>query len=295
VNNFWTRAITGTVFVIVMVGCIYFNYWSLTGLFFLISILGLNEFYGLLDKAGYKPNRVIGLFVGALTYAMFAFHYSFALYDEYVIPMIFPFIVLIFFAELYRKQEKPFVNIALTITGILYTVMPFALWVNFSCPFIAKSHNDLIDALTGFVQPQYSPHILLGFFFMLWTNDTGAYIVGRLLGKRKLWERISPKKTWEGFIGGVILSIAIGYVISIYYTDLTPTVWMLMGFTIGVFGTLGDLTESMFKRSIDVKESGGILPGHGGILDRFDGVFLSTPFVIALVQIMQFIPTVLHS
>jgi phosphatidate cytidylyltransferase len=131
--------------------------------------------------------------------------------------------------------------------------------------------------------------VLLGFFFILWTNDTGAYITGRAFGRHKLWERISPHKTWEGFAGGVILSVAVAYLISHFYTEFSPLLWMIIGFTISVPGTLGDLVESLFKRSIDVKESGGILPGHGGILDRFDGVLLSTPLLLALIQIAELV------
>ncbi len=133
----------------------------------------------------------------------------------------------------------------------------------------------------------YNPHLLLGFFFLLWTNDTGAYLVGRSIGKHKLWERISPKKTWEGFFGGLILSIIIGYVISLYYPELNYILWIVMAALVSIFGTMGDLVESVFKRSIDAKDSGSILPGHGGILDRFDGVFLSTPFVLVLLQLVE--------
>lgn len=133
----------------------------------------------------------------------------------------------------------------------------------------------------------YNPHLLLGFFFLLWTNDTGAYLVGMSIGKHKLWERISPKKTWEGFFGGLVLSVAMGYVISLFYNELHYILWMLMGFIVSCAGTMGDLVESAFKRSIDAKDSGSILPGHGGILDRFDGVFLSTPFVLVLLELVQ--------
>jgi phosphatidate cytidylyltransferase len=285
VSNFWQRAITGTVFVIVMVGCMMWSYWSLCALFFLISMLGLNELYSILNKHGnLHPQKSIGMAVGAILFLLFAFRYQFT--SELIFTMMIPLLVAIFFVELYRKRESPFINISVTILGIIYVVLPFALWVNFVCPY-TTFHNQVIDQLANAFLPaiMYNPHILLGYFFILWTNDTGAYITGRTMGKHKLWERISPKKTWEGFIGGIVLSIAVGYLISHYYTELSPILWMTIGLLVGVFGTLGDLVESMFKRSVDVKESGGILPGHGGILDRFDGVLLSTPVILAVIQI----------
>jgi phosphatidate cytidylyltransferase len=116
---------------------------------------------------------------------------------------------------------------------------------------------------------------------MLWANDTGAYLVGSKLGRTKLFERHSPKKTWEGLIGGIIITGIAAYIISIYFTELTVDQWIWIGLLISCFGTTGDLIESMFKRSIDVKDSGGILPGHGGLLDRFDGLLLAAPVVYA--------------
>jgi phosphatidate cytidylyltransferase len=126
----------------------------------------------------------------------------------------------------------------------------------------------------------------LGFLIMLWANDTGAYLSGNFLGRTKLFERHSPKKTWEGFIGGVLISAVAGYIISIYFKDLQWSQWVIMAVLISCFGTLGDLVESMFKRSINVKDSGGILPGHGGLLDRFDGLLLSAPIVYAYLYLI---------
>ncbi len=245
-------------------------------------MLGLNELYTILAKYGtLHPQKWLGMVVGAILFLLFAFRYQFT--PELIFTMMIPLLVGTFFVELYRNKETPFINIAATILGIIYVVLPFALWVNYVCPY---SRGSLLSV--------YDPHILLGYFIILWTNDTGAYVTGMTMGKHKLWERISPKKTWEGFIGGAVLSIALAYLISRYYTELSPLLWMTIGLMIGVFGTLGDLVESMFKRSIDVKESGSLLPGHGGILDRFDGVLLSTPLVIAILQIAAMIGTMLN-
>lgn len=123
---------------------------------------------------------------------------------------------------------------------------------------------------------------------MLWANDTGAYLFGVKLGKHRLFERHSPKKSWEGFIGGIFTSVLVGYIISYYFTDYAFYHWLIMAFIISCFGTLGDLVESMFKRSIEIKDSGKILPGHGGLLDRFDGLLLSAPVIFVYLYLITY-------
>jgi phosphatidate cytidylyltransferase len=149
--------------------------------------------------------------------------------------------------------------------GIIFAIIPFTF-------FYALAY------LNG---PSANLHYPMGFLLMLWANDTGAYLVGSKLGRNKLFERHSPKKTWEGLIGGIIITALVAYIISRYFTELSTTQWISIGVLISCFGTIGDLIESMFKRSIDVKDSGGILPGHGGLLDRFDGLLLAAPVVYA--------------
>jgi len=272
VSNFLKRTFTGAIFLVIMIGGIAWNRYSLTVLFFAISMLGLDEFYKLLIKSGHEPQRKLGLLCGGTLF--FLITISTLIGGQAVLYLAFVLTASIFLAELYRNKQTPFQNIASTLLGIIYIVMPFALWVKF-----IKGYSSDMGV--------YNPHLLLGYFFLLWTNDTGAYLVGISIGKHKLWERISPKKTWEGFFGGLILSIVTGYVISLYYPELNYILWIVMAALVSIFGTMGDLVESAFKRSIDIKESGGILPGHGGILDRFDGVLLSTPFVLVLLQLVQ--------
>lgn len=126
---------------------------------------------------------------------------------------------------------------------------------------------------------EYNYQIVLGFFFLLWANDTGAYLVGRKLGRTKLFERISPKKTWEGSIGGGLMGLGIGYMNALLFPDLSLINWLVVALIVLIFGSLGDLVESMFKRSLNIKDSGKLLPGHGGLLDRFDGIFIAAPIV----------------
>ncbi|TND09782.1 MAG: CDP-diglyceride synthetase [Bacteroidetes bacterium] len=282
-KNLIQRCITGSLFVIVLVGCIIGHPLSFGGLFLLITILGLWEFYGLAEKAGAQPLKTYGTLVGAFLFAL-AFlakrDHNFALLLA-VLPMIF----LVFFAELYRKKDHPFTNIAFTLTGILYVALPFALW----CLVIVPTHT----AVSGWLSEQplfsYRWHLFLGFFILMWTSDTMAYVCGRLFGKHKLFERISPKKTWEGTIGGGLFALGAAFLVAHFWKDIELVHWLVIAGIVVVCGNLGDLTESLFKRSINIKDSGNILPGHGGILDRFDAALLASPFVACY---LLFIPSV---
>lgn len=275
-NNFWTRSLTGTVFVVVMIGGIWWNYWSMTALFFLISILGLWEFYSLVKHKGIYPQKIIGIFLGISVLTFFVS--ANRLMDDYMnyssAAVIF-LVLLIIIAELFRNAENPFSNIAFGLFGVIYITIPFAALT--------------IPSLEGglFSEYRYIPNYVLGYFFLLWSNDTFAYLVGRAIGKRKLFERISPKKTWEGTMGGILCTQGIALLLSVYYQELEMIQWMILGLIVSVFGTLGDLVESMFKRSLGVKDSGSILPGHGGILDRFDGVFLSSPIAVTYLMMIR--------
>lgn len=260
-NNFVKRTLTGIAFVAVLLGCTFFGQLSFSILFFVITVLGVWEFYSLSETVGNKPQKIAGTLASAVlfkTSALFCMH----IYDHRILLLNIPFIFLIFILELYSKSDNPFQNIAFTILGIMYVALPFSL-LNY------------ITTYGG----NYSYEILFGFFFILWSNDTGAYLAGSAIGKNKLFSRVSPGKTWEGSIGGAIASYVVAYFISGWYTSISRLDWMVITTILVVIGTLGDLVESLFKRSINVKDSGNILPGHGGILDRFDSLILATPFV----------------
>ncbi len=260
-NNFAKRSLTGIVFVALLLGCTYWNQYSFSILFFVITILGVWEFYSLSETVGNQPQKVLGTIAGAVLFKTSAL-VCLQIYDHRILLLNLPFIFLIFIRELYTKSEKPFQNIAFTLLGIIYVALPFSL-LNF------------ITVSTG----NYSYQILFGFFFILWSSDTGAYLAGSAMGKNKLFPRVSPGKTWEGSIGGAIASYGVAYLISNWYVGISRLDWMVIASILVVIGTLGDLVESLFKRSIHVKDSGNILPGHGGILDRFDSLIMATPFV----------------
>lgn len=270
-----TRTITGFLFILTIIAGIYFNQYISMALFILIVILGIEEFYGLVKKSKtIKPLK----FWGNLTGFILITTLCLASLNMVGLKLVFIPVIMIFstfLIELYRKKENPFINIAFTLLGICYVVIPFAML--FHLGFYVDNH----------FSSTYSFQIILGFFIMLWTNDTGAYLAGKFLGKHKLFERISPKKTWEGSFGGAALTILAAYVLSIYFTNLDLTNWIVIAILVAIFGGLGDLVESMLKRSLNIKDSGNILPGHGGILDRFDGLLISVPFIYSYLYIIS--------
>lgn len=258
-----TRAITGFFFIIVMLASVLLGHYVF-GIFYLaLSLVCLHEFFGLNIKSGIQPNRTTGFLNAIAIYTIFAF----ITYQD--TPLLHKLLFLvtltvgaIFVQELFKISTSPFTNIAYTMAGLVFVTIPFTFF-----------------HAMAYVKGGFNFHFPLAFLLMLWSNDTGAYLVGRGIGRTKLFERHSPKKTWEGFIGGVVIAGGVGFIISRYYTELPWNQWVSIGVIIGCVGTLGDLVESMFKRSINIKDSGGILPGHGGLLDRFDGLLLAAPIV----------------
>ncbi|CAN5482516.1 phosphatidate cytidylyltransferase [soil metagenome] len=267
-----TRAITGFFFLIVMIGSFLLGHYVFGAFYLVLCSFCLYEFYTLIRQNTASPNVIAGILNGMLIYAAFALlTYSVefpqpALYGSHTAYKMLLLLTLtsgaIFVQELFKRAESPFTNIAYTYLGIIFTIVPFTFF----------------HAL-AYIKGEFSFHIPLAFMILLWANDTGAYLVGSKLGRTKLFERHSPKKTWEGFIGGIIISAGAALIVSHYYHELLWSHWVTMAVLISCFGTVGDLVESMFKRSINVKDSGSILPGHGGLLDRFDGLLLAAPIV----------------
>ncbi len=263
-SNLVTRTITGVFFVLLIVLAILAGqiYFSILLLFF--NIIGLWEFYSLIEKKDVAVSKLAGIITGTFLFvsnALIALNYA----SREVLYFNFLFIFLIFLYELYRKNPNPFNNIAFTFFGILYVAVPFSLLNYFANP--------------EFLPNTYIYELLLGFFILVWVNETLAYVVGISFGRHKLFERVSPKKTWEGAIGGGLFCIGAGLLLSYFFSKISITDWFIISCIVVVFSTYGDLFESMLKRSTNTKDSGRILPGHGGVLDRFDGVFMAAPFV----------------
>lgn len=268
-NNFWQRLITGTIFITVLIGAIVLGGLVMHIIFGLIVLFGLLEFYTLFDKTDSNPQKFIGTISGTCLYifSILAIYYG-SLFGIIAIALSLGIFVIITIAELYRNKTKPFENIALTLVGIVYLVVPFILL------------NQLSTRAEG-VTILHHTNPLLAIFILTWSNDTLAYVTGRLFGKHRLFERISPKKTWEGFIGGVLFAIVAGIILA-YFLEDSYLKYITYAIVVSVIGTLGDLIESMLKRSVDVKDSGSIFPGHGGILDRFDAIIYVVPIIFFL-------------
>ncbi len=245
------------------------GHWGYFGVFLLICVVTLVEFYSLMGLAGEKPLASFGTLVAVAIYTISFLHLTNSLSSD-VFYLIFFLLSFMFLIKLYNPEDKyPFRNIANTILGIVYVGIPFSLM-----------HFIVI------YEGEYHPEILLGILFILWASDTGAYFSGRMFGKNKLFERISPKKTWEGSIGGAVLASLIAWAVAYFSAIFDIYEWLSIAAVVVIAGTYGDLVESLFKRSIKIKDSGRILPGHGGFLDRFDGLLLIVPFVLALVKIV---------
>lgn len=258
-----TRAITAFFFTIVMLGSIFLGGYTFTFFYLILSLAALFEFFGMIKTAGIRPHRNIALFAAALIFLMTAGYHLLQFETKYML-FIVPLIFSVFISELYKKEKIPFSNISYTFVGFIYVTVPFCFFYSL-----------------GFIQNQavYNFHLPLSFLLMLWASDTGAYLFGMKFGKTRLFERHSPKKSWEGFFGGMFTSVVVSYIISLFFTEINPLVFGGMAILIVSFGTLGDLVESMLKRSLNVKDSGNILPGHGGFLDRFDGLLVAAPVV----------------
>ena len=262
-NNFTQRVITAIIGAAVIISAILWNEWAYFFAFFFICFVSQLEFYKLVGLDGKIPLKFWGTFNGLLIFTLsFLIEKNILSADYYF--FIFPSACAVFFIKLYKKTEKkPFTNIAFTFIGIIYIALPFAL-LNIST----------------YSQGTYSYQIILGILLILWASDSGAYIAGSLFGRKKLFERVSPKKSWEGSLGGSTLALLMAFVLSTYFNDLLLIEWMIVGGIMIVGGTYGDLVESLFKRSIEIKDSGSKLPGHGGFLDRFDGLLLASPLLV---------------
>lgn len=274
-SNFVLRTISGILFVAGIIGSLIIGKVTFLVVFGAILVLSMYEFYNLTLKARIKPQIFLGILIG-LSFFIGSYLYTVGGIEALFLLGFIPLIMSVFIFELFRNHRRPFHNIAFTYLGILYIAVPISLF-NF---FVFDSTS---------VSITFSYEILLSYFILIWANDTGAYLFGVSIGKHKIFPRISPKKSWEGFFGGLIFTTIIAWAISRYFHNITFAHWLTIGLISAIIGVFGDLVESMFKRSLEVKDSGKFLPGHGGILDRFDSVYLSAPVVYAYLKIMMIV------
>ena len=281
-RNLLVRTASGAVLLGVVLGAAYGGKYAYGGLLLLIVIVGMWEFYNIAAAKGDEPRRTLGITAGVVLFVT-----SYFLFDGYVDPMpsmfsvdmilggVLYFSVLIplcFIVELFHESETPLRNVATTLLGVLYVAYPMSLMLFIPLLF------------TG----EWLPEAFLFYLFIVWGNDVFAYLTGVTLGKHKMCPRISPKKSWEGFIGGVVGAMAMGAVGS-YVVGGGLGMWLGLALVVAVTSVFGDLVESMFKREAEIKDSGNIIPGHGGMLDRFDALLISSPFAFVYLLCVSFV------
>ena len=275
-KNFIQRAITGLIFVAVLIGCIIGSPLSFGLLFSIISAMATAEFCNLMNKhEGVCVNRNICV-LGSVSLFLCFFYYGMnpaqtGIFIPYLIITIYLMV-----SELYLKKKHPLNSLAYAMLSQIYVGLPFAL-LN-----VLAFHSNGWDSVS-----EYQFILPLSIFAFNWINDTGAYCTGMLLGKHPLFKRISPKKSWEGSIGGAVFSIAGAFALAYFFPIMSTAAWVGMGLTVVVFGTWGDLTESLMKRHLGIKDSGNILPGHGGMLDRFDSAIMAIPAAVVYLYLIS--------
>ena len=264
-KNLYVRTLSGIVLLAAVLGAVLWSPYSMLALVLLLAAGAMTEFYRIARLSGARPLGGYAVAVGCASIVLvFAVAAGTVSPDRLV--CLLPLIFLSFVIELYRKETAPVADIAWTLTGIVYAALPFALLAALAVRPAAEGGID------------YAPMTILSVIFVVWANDVGAYLFGSMLGRHKLFERISPKKSWEGFVGGVLCAVAVA-VLMARWAQAPLGLWAGAGVVIAVSSVLGDLVESMFKRSVGIKDSGTAIPGHGGFLDRFDALILAIPFV----------------
>ena len=288
-RNLIVRTLSGAVLLAIVVAASFLGLKGFSSLLLVIIAIGVEEFYTLAKAKGANPQQILGIITSLSLFAT-SCHLGFRAMkpceSELVNTMLMVSALvallgfaLIFVAEVFRNKENPTLNIASTITGIVYVALPLSLM--FYVP--------LLLAYMGGGALEWNPLIFLFYLFIVWGNDVFAYLVGITLGRHKMCERLSPKKSWEGFVGGVVGAMVMGAVGAVVVGG-SLGVWLGLSVVVSLSSVVGDLVESMFKRDAGVKDSGNILPGHGGILDRFDALILSAPFAFIYLVVVVVVP-----
>ena len=276
-KNFLVRTASGAVLLGIVLAAIFSGVWGYGALLLFITVVGVWEFYGLARAKGSEPQRGMGvlmsivLFFAGFVPSLYIYNVidkSELLVDGLLLLMLCAILlVLTFVIEVFRNRKTPIYNIATTIMGTLYVALPMATLM-----IIPAILNEVI-----YCSDTWIPWVFLFYLLLVWGNDVFAYLVGVTMGKHRMCERLSPKKSWEGFAGGIAGSIAVGAIAAAVLGG-SYGVWIGLAVVVALSSVVGDLIESMFKRDAGVKDSGSIMPGHGGILDRFDALLISSPF-----------------
>lgn len=269
-NNFTKRFFSGVIYVSVLIFSILFSKISFLSLFFILMLLCLYEFTKIIQLKSIFP-YLIGFLAFLFGNILNIEDVPSRIIYTYAGVALFLSVFSSFVWILFAKKEEIINHLGKIFLTVIYIIIPFILMAQI--PFL---NNDF----------EYASNAILGVFLLIWTNDTFAYLVGKNFGRVKLLKHISPNKTVEGFIGGMIACFIAGYVIAQYFIDLSLIQWIVISGLVSIFGVLGDLIESMFKRQAGVKDSSALIPGHGGFLDRFDSVIFAAPFIFIYLQIV---------
>lgn len=262
-NNLLLRFIIGITGAALILGAVYWNEWTFLVLVAGVAFFALREFYALIGNADATTGTITGLTLVGVTFIESKYEVGPVMY---LVPLTLFY--MLFLLELYQQGEAPFTKVAHTLLGIVYVGGTLSFFVSF-----------------GFVGGAYDWHIPFGIFLLIWASDTGAYFAGKAFGRTQLFERISPKKTWEGTVGGALFTLAAAGGMAHYFSQLNLWQWLVLAAIIIVFGSYGDLIESLLKRSRNKKDSGFLLPGHGGFLDRFDSLLYASPFIAVFLKV----------
>lgn len=263
IRNLLIRSISGAAMLVIMLGALFLSEYTFLALLIVLGVGIMREFFKLSAHGPSRTTKWLAWLAGSVLIASVIL-----CQDGKCLMALLPLTALIFIVELYRGDETPLENISVTVCGIAYAAVPMALLA-------------AISEQGG----EYEPLLVLVFFVTVWINDVFAYLVGMSIGRRRLMERISPKKSWEGFWGGVIFATAFTAITG----HLTGNNWLIcggFGLLVAVTSVFGDLVESMFKRAAGVKDSGNIIPGHGGFMDRFDAMLVSLPFAYCYYELL---------
>lgn len=270
------RSLTGIIFLVVVIGAILWRSAAFGIIFAGITAVALHEFYTMIEEAKANPQTIMGIIVGV---TLFTLNYliAFRKADLDVLIIMIPLLFLFYINELFSGNKNSFDNIAYTLLGIFYIAIPMSIL------------NYIITFPMNYMHVWHTPLLLLGMFIIIWTNDTFAYATGTLFGRNKMFPSISPKKSWEGTIGGALFAIGASVLLSYQFKILYTDEWIMLALVTVFFGNLGDLIESQLKRMVKIKDSGNWLPGHGGALDRFDSIIFAAPFVFSFLIIIKYI------
>ncbi len=262
------RTASGIVFLIIVIGSILIHPIVFLVVFSGFTLLGLKEYFQLTTDGQTKP---VYLILGLLIYFLIGLIGTGTLELFYFVWIILALPLVVVFQLYEKKNDKS--ETGAIFSGYFYVAVPFGLMNWFA---MMSNRGGML----------YN-YLLISLFVIVWCNDIFAFLAGSFFGKHKLFERVSPKKTWEGFAGGLVFALLAGYVLSLFFHDLTLIQWIVLSLIIVVTGTFGDLSESMLKRRAGVKDSGSLMPGHGGVLDRFDAVLFATPFVLIYLNLIM--------